>query len=443
MTIDFSQAIDSFSSVFHDVNAAKTRFVVVFGGAASGKSYAVHQLEVLRILEEKDGNTMIMRKYGTDIRDSSYGLLSNIINDWDLRDYFDFRFSNDMRFIRVKSSGRSIIFKGLDDTEKLKSIVGIKRIIVEEASQITFEDFKELNRRARGMDDIQIIFILNPISENHWIKSNFCDPTGAYYPDTTVLKYTYKDNPFLTDVDIKELERLKDVDENQYRIYTLGEWGLENKEGKFCWAFTQAQVKKPILEPERVHWATFDFNVNPLTCTVAQVFPGIQTIRALECFQLANSDIWQMCERLKAAYPDVIWKVTGDASGKNRQAISRDNLNYYHIIKAQLGLTMDQLVVPSSNPGIEENKILVNAMHKNWTVEIDPDKCKPLIYDLTYVEVGGDGRIIKGENRNGSNTDSNKKKYADFLDNWRYLINVAVGPHIRIGVNKITLLNSP
>src|SRR5579862_3893679 len=121
------------------------------------------------------------------------------------------------------------------------------------ASQYSFDDFPELNRRARGFDEIQITLILNPISENHWIKSNFCDIDSPYFSDSTLLKFTYRDNQnlngdsFLTENDVKELERLKDINENQYRIYTLGGWGIDNKESKFCRAFAnpKPRAQKP------------------------------------------------------------------------------------------------------------------------------------------------------------------------------------------------------
>ncbi len=130
-----------------------------------------------------------------------------------------------------------------------------------------------------------------------------------------------------------------------------------------------------------------------------------------------------MCERLNAAYPDVLWMITGDATGQSRSAMVRDNVNYYQIISNELNLAPAQMLVPSVNPPIEANRLMVNAVHKNWNVEIDPQRCQPLIYDLTYVEVTGTGEIIKDRTTN--------KKFADFLDNWRYLINMAVRPHTR------------
>ena len=201
----------------------------------------------------------------------------------------------------------------------------------------------------------------------------------------------------------------------------LAQWGVDNKEGKFCWAFNRSQIVPTALDEDRNVWASFDFNVNPLTCTIAQVFPHTETIRAIECIKLEHSDIFKMCARLKATYPQTIWYITGDATGQNRSALTHDNMNYYQIIREQLNLGWQQIQVPPANPPIENNQVMVNGVHQNWTVEIDPHRCQPLIYDLTYVEVNGRGEIIKDR--------TSSKKYADFLDNWRYLINAAVRPH--------------
>jgi hypothetical protein len=123
-----------------------------------------------------------------------------------------------------------------------------------------------------------------------------------------------------------------------------------------------------------------------------------------------------------ASYPDVTWMVTGDATGQSSNVMVEDSLNNYKIIIQKMGIDDRQVRVPSKNPRIEENQLIVNAVHKNWTVEIDPDRCQPLIYDLTYVEMNGRGEIIKDR--------SSPEKFADFLDNWRYLLNVAVKPHL-------------
>lgn len=437
MTIDFTKNADKlFSRVFYQVRKAKARFVVVYGGSASGKSYSVHQNELRLLMKPIKGDTLFFRKHGVAHAESCYKLLSNLIDQWKVQQYFKKYYSTNNRRIVHLPTGRQIVFKGVDDPENLKSLVGFSRIVLEEANQFTFDDFKEIVRRARGYENIQFILILNPISENHWIKTNLCDPQGAYYNDTEIMRFNYADNcnlagkPFITESDIAELERLKLVDENQYRIYALGEWGVEDKNKKFVWAFQRDKhVKHTVHNPQRITWASFDFNVNPLTCTIFQMILEEKTVRAIECIKLPNSDIWQMCDRLKASYPGALWMVTGDSSGKNRQAISRDNLNYYHVIMSQLRLNSQQVQIPTQNPPQAENQLVVNTAFKLWNIEIDPVKCKDLVYDITYVEMGADKKIVK-DDRNDD------KQQSDFLDTLRYFINMAVAPHLNIHLPK-------
>ncbi len=426
--VDFNTHKDKlFSQIYFKLKRVNTRFTVLYGGASSGKSYAAHQYELITIMKPGKGDTLVMRKHASDLRESCYKLFIQLIAKYNIQHLFRTTYGGDRRSITCLHTGRSIVFKGIDEPEKLKSIVGIQRIVLEEANQFEIEDFLELNRRARGIENIHILLILNPISENHWIKTKICDAGSSYYADTSLIKTTYKDNcnlngkSFLTDKDIEQLENLKAINENHYRIYVLGDWGVDNTELKFCWAFSSSNIVKTERVKEDIHWISFDFNVNPLTCTIAQVFAEEKTLRCIECIKLENSDIWKMCDRINASYPDVIWMVTGDATGQSRNAMVADNMNYFMIIQQQLQITDQQLQVPSINPRIEENRLLVNAVLKNWTVEMHPELCAPLIYDCQYVEVDGKGAIIKDR--------SSSEKFADFLDNFRYLINIAVRPH--------------
>lgn len=428
-----------FAKPYYEIRKASTRFVVVYGGAGSSKSYSAHQNELIQLMTRRRNDTLVLRKHSVDNVLSTFKLFEDIITSWQCKHLFRFNRSSDNRRITYIRTGASLIFKGLDDVEKLKSIAGIQRIMIEEGNQITEDDFKQVNLRVRGVEDIQITLLLNPISENHWIKTQMVNPPkygndgmqseGRYNDRCTVLKFTYHHNKFLTDEDRQVYESYKTIDENFYRVYVLGEWGIENKDGKFAWAFSSNKHVQPTHHnTELPTWATFDFNVNPLACIVAQVYREEKRIDFIECIKLDNSDIYKMCERLLVNYPDAIWQVTGDATGQNRQAISRDNLNYYHIIQQELGLHPRQLYVPSVNPRVEENQLVVNYALQNWDIRVDPDRCGPLIYDLTYVSMTADKKIIKDR--------TSQEKYADFLDAARYIINIVVGDEIRSKIRR-------
>ena len=437
--VNFSEQKEKlFSNIYFKLCKTRSRFCVLYGGASSGKSYAAHQRELIAIMKPGKGDTLVMRKNAADLRESCYKLFQTLIIKYDLSHLFKCTYGGDHRKIICLHNGRSLIFRGIDEPEKLKSIVGISRIVLEEANQFDFEDFLELNRRARGLDNIQIILILNPISENHWIKKKLCDADGSYYTDTTLIKATYKDNcnlngrSFLTETDIEQLENLKGIDENHYRIYVLGEWGIDNKENKFCYAFDQKRHVITIDEDGNYHdelfydnelltWLSFDFNVDPMTCIVAQVFPEDMLVKIVDCIKLPNSDIYKMCERIQSLYSDSYFMITGDASGNARQGIARDSITYYKVIQGELGISPQNVKLPSKNPSIEDNRMLVNAVLTKWDIQIDGAKCKPLTDDMLYVETTREGAIIKDR--------STESKKSDFLDCFRYLCNIAVRPH--------------
>ena len=392
LTIDFTDP-ELYTEVFWKIQATTKRFVVNYGGAGSSKSVSQHQNELINIVDA-DYDILFIRKHASDIKDSSYKLLQNLAKEYGIYHLFNWRFSNSVREIENKLTGHKIMFRGIDDPEKVKSIVGIKRIVVEEASELNFPDHLELNRRARGIEGIQIVYILNPVSENHWLKSKLIDG-DAYAGRVETIVSTYKDNPFLTEDDITELLALKDIDENQYNIYVLAQWGVDDKNSKFAYAFEQNLHVVKDIEVDKSQYVhlSFDFNVNPICCSVIQNYDNI--ISVIECIKLGDSDIYKLCDVIKASYPGCMFVVTGDASGTSRSAMVRDGLNYYNIIKQELKLLKSQFKVPKTNPKLVDNRVLVNAVFKTMEVEMSENKAKALIDDCKYCEVDENNRLIK------------------------------------------------
>ena len=113
--------------------------------------------------------------------------------------------------------------------EKIKSINGITDIVIEEATELTLDDFTQLLLRLRPGEEVkhpQIYLMFNPISKANWVFDYFI----MNKPDNAkVIQTTYKDNKFLT-IDYKnELERLKDRNPAYYKIYALGEFATLDK----------------------------------------------------------------------------------------------------------------------------------------------------------------------------------------------------------------------
>jgi phage terminase large subunit len=208
------------NSIYQEAHKTKKRTRVLYGGSGSGKSYFVAQETILNMLSDNRYRYLCVRKTGKSIRNSVFEQLVSMIKEYDLYKYFDI---NKTEMSITCLNGAKLITSGLDDVEKLKSIAGINRIWIEEASEISEADLEQLDLRLRGHNEVgyQITLTFNPISELHWLKKKYFDlPNDAY-----IIKTTYKDNKHLDDEYIKKIEQLKDYDYQYYRIYALGEWG--------------------------------------------------------------------------------------------------------------------------------------------------------------------------------------------------------------------------
>jgi phage terminase large subunit len=195
------------------------------GGGGSGKSVFIAQKIILRMLSEKPHRFLVLRKVAKTLRESVYAELKRIIYQWGLQQLFKIHKGE---LLIECTNGNQILFAGLDDVEKLKSISGITAIWIEEASEINAEDFRQLDIRLRGQTKYykQMMITFNPIDINHWLKKEFFD---VKKDNATTLHSTYKDNRFLDDEAKKVLEEFKVTDPYYYSVYALGEWGVLGK----------------------------------------------------------------------------------------------------------------------------------------------------------------------------------------------------------------------
>ena len=210
----------------------KPQFVqVFFGGSSSGKSYFICQKIVIDNLN--GANWLVCRNVANTIRRSTFNEIKKAISNMGLSRYYRIN-STDMLITNVLN-GRQIMFAGLDDPEKIKSISPaddvLHRVFVEEATEIKRDAYMQLKKRLRGKSSISkhIIFAFNPILKSHWIYQEFFgkwqDDKNTYEDsDLMILKTTYKDNLYLTADDKRLLE--DETDPYYYNVYSLGNWGI-------------------------------------------------------------------------------------------------------------------------------------------------------------------------------------------------------------------------
>jgi phage terminase large subunit len=240
----FRKHVQDKSPAFVPLFKNKKRYEIVWGGAGSGKSHIVARKLLYRILKESHikHNFLIIRKVDRTIKRSVFALMKNIISRWGMQSEFDINLTD--KTLTYKLNGSQIMFSGLDDAEKLKSIEGVTSIWCEEATELTQDDFEQLDLRLRGNTGAlkQITFTFNPISEQHWIKKVFFDdPIQGVF----TLKTTYLDNSFIDDDYKTVMENKKKTNTRFYNIYCLGNWGTAD-------GLIFSNVNARMIRPEEV-----------------------------------------------------------------------------------------------------------------------------------------------------------------------------------------------
>jgi len=206
----------------------RSRFLILYGGTGSGKSWFVAQKLLYRCLlsfQNKIEKFLVVMKTRESLKKAAYQQLVDLVKLYNLECLC--RITQSPMKILFRN-GSQILFTGLDKPDlQLKSLPSLSSIWLEEADLLTREDLKQVNIRLRGYMPTygQIILTFNPTTCNSWIKADFFDQE---VPNTTLDRSTYLDNPFLpvNDPAIQEVIRLKDIDPVFYSVYALGQWGI-------------------------------------------------------------------------------------------------------------------------------------------------------------------------------------------------------------------------
>lgn len=426
--IDFNP--DLFNNVFWHLRDAfqnlLIRFIWVYGGSSASKTFSVVQLTVIEMLEAPDNNSLILRKFATDIRDSIYSDFKNVITDWGLGDEFIIQ----QNYICCKSTGSYCRFRGLDDSEKIKGISNFKRVILEEVNQFEEVDLKQIRKRLRGRANQQIVGIFNPISEEHWIKTNVFDAevlieektdiTGKWVNDKgnlMILLTNYLDNVFIVGrwrdgklvggfVDqhtIDDFEKDKIKDYQYYSVYGLGNWGKIRVGGEFWKEFNPNIHIKPVDWNEDLPiFLWWDENVNPyLPCAVWQI-NGKEMIQIDEiCLSDPFNRVKHVCAEFRKRYPQD--RVKGLFIGGDRTSLKEDTKkekgeNFFTDILKHLEDYRPTLRLQSVNPSVVQSGGFVNevyARNEGGLSIIIAQRCKKSIYDYQYALEDSDGTLRK------------------------------------------------
>jgi phage terminase large subunit len=252
---------------FHKyVKSYSNRWMIFYGGAGSGKSYAITQILALKLLLLENRKLLVMRKVATTLRQSVFILFIDILSQLKA-----IKSINKTDMTITLNNGNTIMFLGCDDPEKIKSVVGITDVFLEEAAEFTINDISQVSLRLRSKEPYNQIWVaFNPVSKvsscyKLWFESGT--------PENTIIdKSTYQDNPHLPQSYISELKQLEHTNPAYFKIYALGEFATLDR-------LVFPMITKKIIGTEELKgalfWVGMDF--------------GLTLLAQVKCGELANA----------------------------------------------------------------------------------------------------------------------------------------------------------
>lgn len=382
----------------------QSRYLVFYGGAGSGKSHAAASDILLRVLTENVGHRVfIVRKTFPSLRKSCFALFQDKIRIWGLQEFFEINKSE--LTITCKLNGNQIITASMDDPEKIKSIERVTSVWIEEPTEITEDNFIQIDLRLRG--DVgtkkQIILTFNPIDQRHWLKRFFFD---RVVKDCKIDHSTAWMNPWLDDSYRDLLLDLKNQNPTLYDVYALGKWGTLKDLILSNWVV----VKDFPDSPDSVVWG-IDFGYNNPTAVlkIGEKDSDIYWEQQLYKTKLTNADLIEHLKQIgvpqdepiycDSAEPDRIAELVG--AGFNAKPSDKSVKNGLDFLKRK-----KIHVVDGSDDLIKELQGYSYKTDKNGEPVDEPVKYKDHLIDCgrygTYThfkQVVEDWAFVSGQTR--------------------------------------------
>jgi phage terminase large subunit len=230
------------NKVFKELEQSDKRIRVFQGGTRSGKTRNIVIWWIIKLMNEENKVLTVARESMVSLKNTVFRDFMEVLWQMGIYNAADMN-KGDMIY---KIGSNIIEFRNLDDDQKVR---GAKRnyLYINEANEVSHPIFKQLLFRTEEL----VVLDYNPSDEYHWIYDSVLTRD-----DCDFFKSTYLDNPFLPEEQIKEIERLKDIDPNYWRVYGLGERGMSEATIYKNWELTN------MPEPEGEVFYGLDFGFN-------------------------------------------------------------------------------------------------------------------------------------------------------------------------------------
>ena len=226
----------------YEAISGNKRFIINEGGSRSSKTYSLCQLMIIYCLQNNNKVVSVIRKTFPALRATVLRDFIEILKDIGL---YKQEAHNKSEHIYTFANGSMIEFFSVDNEQKIR---GRKRDIawLNEANELFFDDYTQINMRTED----KLIFDYNPSDSVSWLYELPKD-------ESTLIKSTYRDNPFLPESIKVQIEDLKRTDEALYQIYALGEKATSKSNIYSNWSFV---THRPARFVKFVYGIDFGYN---------------------------------------------------------------------------------------------------------------------------------------------------------------------------------------
>jgi phage terminase large subunit len=412
----------------------RAKIWLLFGGRGGGKSEGVFDRALARCLEDDYFACYYGRKVFDTVRTSCFKTLIESIKKMKLEPYFSYsEADNSSMIVRCKHNGNYFTPFGLDKSDKLKSIKDPSCIICEEFDQTDLEDFRNLLptlRTTKAVCEFIAMFNTRNVLPDHWIMQAFFpelyegDSVGSYdaLKNVNVQKVfiNYNDNYFINQEEYYEqvLKVSAAGDMKALDADAHGMWGCIPNENPWIYNYNAAKHQKEVrFIPSAPVYLSFDFNNDPFTCVAFQFseMRGNSRHSFLHFLRTFSGvmKVEDMCQRIKAAFPQSIFFITGDRSGQNED-VGR-NQTLYQLIASLLGCSDRQLDLNTHNLSHADSRLLCNTMLYHYPhMYFHPVLCKDLISDIEKATIDKEKPVASALKKDRGNYKM------DLFDAWRY-----------------------
>ncbi len=371
---------NQYSKAFKPILLSDHRYLVCFGGRGSGKTnHIILKLLALTFLEEHI-NIVYARHEKTTLRDTTFKDICNYINNSPFKGLFSFSTSHNSSMIFTNTiTGKQMLPFGLSDEENTKGISEATHVWIDEVDKCTIEQVMMINSviRTPKSNRKQLIVSYNPVSDKNWLREFFFDETDGYkansrFGDDILIHHsTVYDNEYINVEEyVRNLQLMYGYSQNLLNINLKGLWGIQENKNPFFFAWDDSKFLGKVQFNQRLPLIlSFDFNINPATCSVWQFSSGT-FIYCLKAYKLDDTTLEDLCNRILVDYPGALFRVTGDPAGNSRYAGARSaNDTLYTIIKRVLRLSELQIDQPAINYAGEnywrETRVFCNLVLQN------------------------------------------------------------------------------